>query len=213
MLNLLRLNLQYFAADGGGAGAGGTEGNQDPNNDPGGQGTEGNGGTGDGTPPGDDKSFTQEDVNNIAAKEARKAQEQVFEELGIKDFENAKEGMEKFRDWQESQKTDAEKQAEKLTNLEKDHATVSAENNTLKAQISAMKAGVNGDSVEDVVALAERLVTEDVDMDRAIQEVIKKYPHFAEAQEENPEGKPRITPGKHSRQSGSDSFASVLLGK
>lgn len=206
MLNLLRLNLQYFAADGGGAGAG-VEGNQDPNNDPGGQGTDDLGGTGDGTPPEDDKTFTQEDVNNIATKEARKAQEKLFKELGIEDFESAKEGMAKFQEWQESQKTDAEKQEEKLTNLEKDHASVSAENNTLKAQISAMKAGVVADSVEDVVALAERLVTDDVDMDSAIQEVIKKYPHFAEVQEVDSEGKPRISTGKHSKQTSTEAEA------
>src|SRR5690625_276890 len=41
------------------------------------------------------KTFTQEDVNNIATKEARKAQEKVFKELGIEDFENAKEGLDR----------------------------------------------------------------------------------------------------------------------
>lgn len=179
MLNLLRLNLQYFAADGGGAGAGaggsasgaeGGEGNQGSGTNPGGQGTEGKGGTGDGTPPEGDKTFTQEDVNNIATKEA--------------------------------QKTDAEKKAEKLTQLEKTHADTQAENETLKAQISAAKAGVNTDSVEDVVTLAKNLVGDDVDMDAAIKQVIEKYPHFSG--EQQTEEKPKFSTGTHSKKPTTD---------
>ncbi len=219
VFDLLNVNLQFFAADGGaGAGAsGGTgeggEGNQGSGTNPGGQGTnEGNGGTGDGTPPEGDKTFTQEDVNNIAAKEARKAKEQFLKELGIEDFENAKEGMKKFQEWQDAQKTDAEKQAEKLTNLEKTHAETQAENETLKAQISAVKAGVKTDSVEDVVTLAKNLVGDNVDMDAAIKQVMEKYPHFAA--EEQTEGQPpKFSTGTHSKKTGEDSFANILLGK
>lgn len=213
MLDFLRLNLQFFAADGGGAGAGGSEGNQGSNDNPGGEGTN-ESGTGDKTPPEGEKTFTQEDVNNIATREARKAQEKLFKELGIEDFESAKEGMAKFQEWQESQKTEAELQSEKLTKLEKSHAATQAENETLKAQISAVKAGVNADSVEDVVALAERQVSEDVTIDDAIQQVIKKYPHFAAAEEgkEDEEGKPSFSTGKHVSKSTNenDPFAAHL---
>lgn len=193
------LNVQPFfsADDGGGSGAGGSEGNQGSNVNPGGEGTN-TGGTGDET-PGEDKSFTQEDVNNVVTKEVRAAQEKLYKDLGIEDFENAKEGYQKFLEWQESQKTDAEKQAEAFTNLEKSHADVQAENENLKAQISAVKAGVKAESVEDVVALAERQVSEDVSMDDAIKQVIEKYPHFAAAEEskEDEEGKPSFSTGKH----------------
>lgn len=212
------LNVQpFFSAEGSGAGSGtgegGTEGNQGSNENPGGEGTN-TGGTGDGTPPEGDKTFTQEDVNNIATKEARKAQEKLFKELGIEDFESAKEGMAKFQEWQDAQKTEAELQSEKLTKLEKSHAATQAENETLKAQISAVKAGVRADSVEDVVALAERQVTEDVSIDDAIQQVIKKYPHFAAADEgeEGKEGKPSFSTGKHVSNSSNedDPFAAHL---
>ena len=62
----------------------------------------------------EEKLFRQEDVNNIVAREAKKAQEKLLKQLGIDDFDSAKEGLEKFREWQESQKTEAEKQAEQL---------------------------------------------------------------------------------------------------
>ena len=45
------------------------------------------------------KTFTQDDVNSVAAKEAKKAQEKLLKQLGITDFENAKEGMQKFQQW------------------------------------------------------------------------------------------------------------------
>lgn len=137
------------------------------------------------------KTFTQEDVNNIATKEARKAQEKIFEELGIKDFENAKEGFQKFQEWQESQKTESEKQQEALGNLKKEKETLSSENASLKSQISAMKQGVKAESVEDVVALAERRVNEETTIDEAIKQVVEEYPHFS-GQEEVPKATPQI---------------------
>lgn len=198
MLNLLRLNLQFFSADTGGEGGA----DQTDTNQSGGT------GTGTETPPGadesqstgePDKTFSQEDVNNIASRETKKAQEKLFKDLGIEDFKSAKEGMKKFQEWQEAQKSEADKQTEKLTNLEKSHADVESEKETYKAQINAFKAGVNADSVEDVVTLAKTLVTKETDMDAAIQQVIEKYPHFGEVkqQEEDP-GKPKFSTGKHS---------------
>src|SRR5690606_5619777 len=128
----------------------------------------------------EEKLFRQEDVNNIVAREAKKAQEKLLKQLGIDDFDSAKEGLEKFREWQESQKSEAEKQAERLQKLETDYNSVSEENASLKAQIAAMKSGVKAESVEDVVVLAKTLVDDDTDMNEAIKKVIEKYPHRSE---------------------------------
>lgn len=161
-----------------------------------------------------EKGFTQEDVNNIAAKESRKAQEKLFKELGIEDFEDAKEGMKKFREWQESQKTEAEKRDEKLESLEKEHLDTKSENEFLKAQITATKQGVIPDAIEDVVTLAQNLVSEEKDMENAIQEVIEKYPHFADVQEEEgKDDKPFFSSGEHSTGKGkklSDPFQAKI---
>ena len=46
------------------------------------------------------KTFTQEDVNGLVAKEAKKAQEKVLRDLGITDFSSAKEGLNQFKQWQ-----------------------------------------------------------------------------------------------------------------
>lgn len=144
----------------------------------------------------EDNTFSQEDVNNIVAREAKKAQEKLLKQLGIEDFDNAKEGFQKFQEWQESQKTEAEKQAEQLEKLQSENESKDTTINQLQAQLSALKTGVIADSVEDVVALAKNYVSDDVDMDTAIKQVIEKYPHFAKA-EQVQEEKPNFTTGQH----------------
>jgi hypothetical protein len=159
------------------------------------------------------KTFTQEDVNNIVAREVKKTQEKLLKQLGIDDFNSAKEGLQKFREWQESQKTEAQKQAERLQQLEQQFNDVQKEKETLLAQLAAVKAGVHADFVEDVIVLAQRLVNEDTTIDEAIQKVIEKYPHFKEApQQPEQQPKPTFTVGTHQKSS-ADDFIKALLGK
>lgn len=159
------------------------------------------------------KTFTQEDVNNIVAREAKKAQEKLLKQLGIEDFNSAKEGLQKFKEWQESQKTEAQKQAERLQQLEQQFTAVQQEKEALAAQLAAVKAGVHADYVEDVIVLAQRLVNEDTTIDDAIAKVIEKYPHFKEAQQQQDEPpRPTFTVGTHQKSS-ADDFIKALLGK
>lgn len=204
----LHMNYQLFAADtGADGGSGETDADQKDT------GTEEKNGTGETeTKPEDEKTFTQKDVNSIAAKEARKAQEKLFKEVGIEDFDNAKEGLQKFKEWQDSQKTEAEKQSEAVESLQGEKEALTNTVSQLEAQISAMNAGVDGESVEDVIALAERLVNDDTDIDAAIKQVIDKYPHFAGAdKEEEKTAWPNISKkGDYKGKSGSDDpFAAI----
>lgn len=130
------------------------------------------------TPPADPKSFSQEDVNAIAAKEAKKAQEAMLKKLGIEDFDNAKDGLAKFREWQDAQKSDAEKQTEAFNKAQADLDAARSEANGYKAEIAALKNDVDPESLNDVVTLASNLVSEDVTIDDAIKQVVEKYPHF-----------------------------------
>ncbi len=192
---LLPLQLQFFA--------GGGEGDPPPVDPPGGNEPPGN----DPPPTDPPKTFTQDELNNIAAKEAKKAQEKLLKQLGVDDFANAKDGMAKFKEWQESQKTEAQKQAERLKELETNFSSTSEENGMLKAQISAMKVGVLAESIEDVVTLAKTMVSEDLDMDAAIAKVVEKYPHFAQMKQEEEPGevkKPSFSTGQHQKQQTSE---------
>ena len=192
---LLRLNLQFFAEQSD-PNAGGAN-NPDPAANP----EEQQQGGPDPQNPSNEgeKTFTQEDVSSIAAKEAKKAQEKLLKQLGVSDFKSAKEGLQKLQEIEDSKKTEAEKMAESLKDYETKYNTVSSENESLKAQISAMKLGVNADSVPDVVALAKNYVSDEVDLDAAMQMVVEKYPHFKGQQQEE-SNSPTWTTGTHKKQ-------------
>ena len=135
-------------------------------------------------------TFTQEQVNGIASKEAKKAQEKLLRDLGVEDFESAKDGLAKFKEYQDAQKTDVERQQEALalakereSKLNEDISAKDKEIASLNAKITALGLGVNNESIDDVIALAERNVNEEVTIEDAIKSVIDKYPHFQTAQQ------------------------------
>ena len=209
----LKLNLQFFAEPGGG-----TESNLDSQSD---TGLEQQQDLGTNTPPATpadnisstnqnkprENLFTQEDVNNIVARETKKVQEKILRQLGVEDFKTAREGIEKFREWQESQKTEQERQQEQFNKLKQSYESILAEKEKLVAQVSAMKAGVRADSVEDVVILANALVNDEVTIDEAIKQVVTKYPHFLaqqqqqqkEDQQQGGREKPKFSNGQHQK--------------
>ena len=191
------MRLQFFAEEN-------DEGNQEPTNLEDEEGTT--------TEIVEEKTFKQEDVNNIVAKESKKATEKLLKELGIEDFEGAKDGLVKFRKWQDDQKTEQELVNEKVGTLETSNNDLSSENATLKAQLSATKQGVKADSLEDVVALAERLVTEEVTIDEAIKQVVEKYPHFTQVEEKDPDSPKFVIPGnpKGGENGKDDPFAAAV---
>lgn len=155
------------------------------------------------TPPVDTqptKTFTQDDVNSVAAKEAKKAQEKLLKQLGITDFENAKEGMKKFQEWQESQKTEAQKQMERLQELETNFQSAQEAKSNLEMQVAVLSAGVVKDYAQDVAALAKNYMTEEVDINQAVQMVVDKYPHFTGEQKQDTPPKPSFGQTQYQKQ-------------
>ncbi|HEM6505079.1 TPA: hypothetical protein U2E32_000896 [Streptococcus suis] len=126
-----------------------------------------------------EKTFSQEDVNRVGKKEHKSGYAKAIKDLGFADVESAKEAMKAYKDWQESQKTEADKQTELLASKDKELALALDANKRLEAKLSALTQGVNADSVDDVIALSERLVNEDTTIDEAIKQVVGKYPQFA----------------------------------
>lgn len=139
---------------------------------------------------GTNNTYTQEDVNNVVARESKKATEKLLKELGVDDFENAKDGLAKFKEWQDAQKTEVEKKAEEVQALADEKAQIQTEFENLKAQVEAMKLGVKDDSIEEVIQLANLKVTDEVTLTEAMKQVIEKFPMFTGTSEQTPEKKP-----------------------
>jgi len=194
----LPLNLQFFAEGGGGT-------DQDDNN-PGGDDEnkqddkQQDDKQQDDKQQGGEKTFTQEDVSNIASKESKAAVEKLLKDLGFDDFENAKDGVDKFKEHQESQKTEQQKATDALEKAQKTASEKDSAIQKLQYENAALKQGVNTDAIDDVVALAEKRVTDDKDINEAMKEVIKQYPQFAQAAESDDkeeEKKPSFLSGEH----------------
>lgn len=181
-----------------------------------GLGNEGNDGGSEGSKS-KSKSFTQDDVNNLVARETKKATEKILKQLGVTDFKSAKEGLDKFKEIQDSQKTDVEKAIGRATDLEKTNNDLATQVSSLSSQLAALKADVNPDSLNDVIVLADNLVTDEVTIDDAIQQVLKKYPNFKRTVGANNSGDkkqaPKFTEGQNNpaqKQNESDAWANAF---
>ena len=140
------------------------------------------------------KTFTQEEVTDLVAKESKKAQEKIFKDLGFENFKSAKEGLQQLKEWKDSQKSEAEKQSEALATKEKELEQVLSDKKNLEAKLSALTLGVNAESVDDVITLSARLVTDEVSIADAIGQVLQKYPQFGHT-EQAEEKKPTFSVG------------------
>lgn len=115
------------------------------------------------------KTFTQEEVNAlIAARLERERKGQP-----------TKDELAAFREWQDNQKSAEQRHTEALR-AEADRAEAAEKKAAaLEAKLLAASKGVSPEAADDVVALASLKVGDDMPLDKAIDEVLKKYPQFA----------------------------------
>lgn len=112
------------------------------------------------------KTFTQEEVNAMLNKEKKKMP--------------SKEDLKAFREWQEAQKTDAEKQKEltqKMTDTE-------SENTSLKQEIQVLKSGVNIDDVDYILFKVSKMEGEFEDN---LKDFLKTNPKYLQTKKDTEE--------------------------
>lgn len=85
-----------------------------------------------------------------------------------------------FRKWQESQKSEAEKQAAAIAKADKARLAAEERASAAELKFTAMSKGVSAEAVSDVIALAKTKITDKVTAEQAIEEILKKYPSFAQ---------------------------------
>ena len=133
-----------------------------------------------------EKTFTQSQVNKMMAREKRQGKKSALKELGAdgmtkEDIAEAPQfasvDIAEFKKWKESQKTDAQKAAEKeaLAKAEKEEFSERTRRAEVKAE--SLSAGVKSKYVDDVIVLAIAAMNADDDLDAeaAVEEVKKKH--------------------------------------
>lgn len=127
-----------------------------------------------------EKTFTQDDVNRMMTREKKQGANSVYNELGIKPGD--KKSIEAVKKFLESQKTDAQKEAESIA---ANNAALEEAKHKLalaEAKAEAMQLGVQAQFVDDAVALALNKVAneEGTDIKTALGELKTKYPVWFE---------------------------------
>lgn len=153
------------------------------------------------------KTFTQEELNAIAANEKRQGKQAVMKLFGIADEKDLKAAAEKFNAWADSQKTAEAKLKEQEDKVAQAEAKVAE----AEAKVACLGAGVGTESVDDVLAIAKTKVTDDKGLSVVLEEMKKdpKYAGFFGAQSNGGTG----SPGGHSNGSGSGNTALENIGE
>lgn len=127
-----------------------------------------------------EKTFTQDDVNRMMTREKKQGANSVYNELGIKPGD--KKSIDAIKKFLESQKTDAQKEAEKIANENSALAEANHKLALAEAKAEAMQLGVQAQFVDDAVTLAlGKVANEDgTDIKTALGELKTKYPVWFE---------------------------------
>lgn len=138
------------------------------------------------------KTFTQEQVTKMMAREKSQGRNSVYRELGI-DPKNTKL-VEQFKAFVESQKTDEQKAAEKETEAQSKISEAELRAINAEAKAEAMMLGVKSQYVEDAVTLALSKLSDDTDLKTILGEFKLKYPiWFEEPESTDKSGKTKGT--------------------
>lgn len=160
------IGLQFFAE--------GSEGG-DPEGGEGGAG----GGTNKSTSNQSGKTFTQEDVNALLKKEKESAKKALLKELGVEDAKSAKDGLAKYKEILEKDKTETQKAQDTATAAEK--AKQEAEKRAIlaEAKVEVLSAGCKPEYLEDVITLALKKVSDDKDLSTVVKEMKEESKYSA----------------------------------
>lgn len=88
----------------------------------------------------------------------------------------SKEEVKAYHEWKESQKTEAEKYADKMADADRRVKEAEAKANKADAYIYASKAGIKAEHIDDAVILAMAKVNDDTTIEEAIIKVATSNP-------------------------------------
>ena len=142
-----------------------------------------------------EKTFTQEQLNKILKERLEKEQKKM----------PSKDELKAFKEWKESQKTEAEKQAEKDAEYQK---TLN-ELNTLKQTNAVLEAGVNKDDADYVLFKVSKMEGE---FDENLAKFLKDNPKYLKQELETTESKATGAPVR-TISSGNDGVLGILASK
>lgn len=179
MSKFLRIPMQFFAE-----GDADSQGGNSQNNQQDTQQNNGNQNAGDQNQQNQNNSgatFSQDDLNRVGAKEKANGRKSMLKELGFDDEKSAKDAMTKFKEWQASQKSEAEKIQDKINAADSAKSAAEQRAQAAESKLEIIKAGGNAQFVDDIMALISIRVNDSTDFKTALEAVKKEHPSFFSA--------------------------------
>lgn len=126
------------------------------------------------------KTFTQEEVNRMMAVEKNQGRMSVLKELGVDDAKSAKEGLAKYKELVDAQKTDAQKASEIAATEKAAREAAELKAQVLENKLSLVSLGVKSEFVDDLLLLASSKVSESKTFSDVVSEMKadEKYKTF-----------------------------------
>lgn len=123
-------------------------------------------------PEQDVKTFTQDEVNSLLASTKREAKKNVLSSLGFKSEAEAKNSISMLNKLLDDESTD---NSEDNKESENEKRALAAE-----SKLTCLLAGVDKDSIDDVIAIANKKVTQEKDLSKVLEEMKeeKRYSSF-----------------------------------
>ena len=125
-------------------------------------------------------TFTQEDVNNVVARNVKEERAKILKELGVEDFENVKEAVSKVREQQDAQESELEKVMEENERLKNQTQTLleKQKNSLVQSSVKDVltEAGVDLNKtnlISKLVNADEFFKEDELDADKFKNEVLK----------------------------------------
>ena len=124
----------------------------------------------------EEKTFTQEDVNNLVAKESKKAMEKLLRELGVEDVISAKEGLKKLKEIQDAQKSDYDKALETIEKLTKENTEYKVEKKS-REDIDSIKSILKEKQIDEKYAKTiKKLMTDEISEESVMATIEEELP-------------------------------------
>jgi hypothetical protein len=181
----LSYNLQFFADD--------KEEQDEEQDDDSENKDDNNGGSDDGKDSGKkkEKTFTQSQVNKLMSREKKEGRSALLNALGFKTEDEAKKAVDLYNALIGSQKSEEDKAKEDASKLETQKTDAEKRAEIAENKLACIMAGVNKESVDDVLAIASTKIDENNDLAKVLESMRgqAKYAVFFEESQEDDKNK------------------------
>ena len=125
-----------------------------------------------------ERVFTQAELNKLLKSEKEKSKAALLRDLGVSDFNTAKDGLAKYLQSVEDSKSDLQKAQEANAQMSEELKEKNGKVAFLQASFDAISCGVNPTVVSDIIPIVLAKVTEENDVKSVIEDM-KKNPAFS----------------------------------